>query len=713
MKVLYLCEKPSQAKDIANVLGANQRNDGYFEGGNNLVTWCFGHLLEMASPEDYNSAFKKWRIDDLPIIPDQWVWNVRKDAKKQFVIIKSLFSKVSTIVIATDADREGEAIAREVMDKGGWHGDVKRLWLSALDESSIQKALDNMLPGAETLPMYHAAVARSKADWLVGMSYSRLYTLLAQSSGVDGVMSVGRVQTPTLNLVVERDRLIESFKPQPYFNVVAQCSKDNICLPGKWRPAEGLCDSEGRCINQAKAESVAAKCLNQEAKVVSCETKKIEEMAPLPYKLSALQKHASQLFGMGAQEVLDTVQSLYEKHKATTYPRTNCAYLPVSQYSDAIEIIRSLGNQGHYRELAKNADTTIKSKCWNDNKISAHHAIIPTSVTVDTAKFSKKEALIYNLICRRYLMQFYPAHEFDQTRIELKSCHFMFVANNRVKRLLGWKAVEQNSTENNADNKTDTAMPMISKGDLLLVSTANIEHKKTKPPAYFTEGTLIDAMENIGNQVTDPDFKKLLKETSGIGEEATRAGIIVTLLKRNFIKNQGKKHLVSSANARALIDALPDPIKSPLMTAIWEQALDEIAQGKRDAGKFVDDQVRTVTLLVEHAKKSIPDSFVKVSESTTKYDCPECDQPLFRRKSTNGSGFFWGCSSYPECSVTFPDNKGIPGKSRKEQKKTGKGCPECEDGELIERVVKNGKKQGSQFIGCSKYPECKFTEFLS
>ncbi|WP_428353993.1 DNA topoisomerase III [Methyloprofundus sp.] len=711
MSDLYLCEKPSQAKDIANVLGAKQRKYGYFEGGGNLVTWCFGHLLEMASPEDYDSAFKKWRIDDLPIIPDQWVWNVRKDAKKQFFIIKSLFSKVNTVVIATDADREGEAIAREVMDKGEWHGDVKRLWLSALDESSIKKALDNMLPGAQTLAMYHAAVARSKADWLVGMSYSRLYTLLAQSSGVAGVMSVGRVQTPTLNLVLERDRLIESFKSLPYFDVLASFTKGNINLRGKWSPPDDICDTNGRCINESSAQSVAIKCLNQEAELISYVTKKHAELAPLPYKLSALQKHASRLFSMGAQEVLDIVQALYEKHKATSYPRTNCAYLPESQHSDVAEIIRSLGKQGHYGELAKSSDATIKSKCWNDNKISAHHAIIPTSVTVDTGKFSNKEALIYDLICRRYLMQFYPAHEFDQTRIELIVCNFLFVTKTQVNRVMGWKSIEKMGNDNKASSHTK-AVPLLSKGDLLSVSDANVEHKNTKPPAYFTEGTLIDAMENIGNQVTDPDFKKLLKETSGIGEEATRAGIIVTLLKRNFIQKKDKKHLVSSANARALIDALPDPIKSPLMTAIWEQALDEIAQGKRDAGKFVDDQVRTVTLLVEHAKRSVPESFVKVSESTIKYDCPECGQPLFRRKSTNGPGFFWGCSSYPECTATLPDNKGTPGKSRKEQKKTGKGCPECEDGELIERVIKNGKKQGSKFLGCSNFPECQFTEFL-
>ena len=712
MKALYLCEKPSQAKDIAQVLGANKRNDGYFEGDQNLVTWCFGHLLEMASPEDYNAEYKNWRIDDLPIIPEQWVWNVRKDAKKQFSIIKALFKKVDIIVIATDADREGEAIAREVMDKGGWQGEVKRLWLSALDETSIKNALDNVLPGRQTLSLYHAAVARSKADWLVGMSYSRLYTLLAQSSGVDGVMSVGRVQTPTLNLVVERDRLIESFKPQPYFNVVAQFSKDNICIQGKWRPPDNICDSNGRCINQSEAEAVANTCINQEAELVSSETKKIVEAAPLPYKLSALQKQASRLFRMGAQEVLDIAQSLYEKHKATTYPRTNCAYLPESQHGEAAVIIRSLDQQGQYGELAKNSDTTIKSKCWNDNKISAHHAIIPTSVNINIGVMSDEERLLYDLICRRYLMQFYPAQESDQTHIVFDANNSTFVANGRVNRIKGWKIVEkQQGTDN---DKIEVEMPALSKGDSLIVVNTEIEQKITKPPAHYTEGTLIDAMENIGNQVDDPTFKKLLKETSGIGEEATRAAIIVTLLKRGFINKQGKnKNLISSTNARALIDALPEPIKSPLMTAIWEQALDDIANGERDAVQFIKDQEKAVTHLVKQVKQRAPKSFIDVSKATPSYHCPECKQPLFRRKANNGPGFFWGCSGYPECKTVLPDNKGKPGESRKNQKTTGKGCPECGEGKLIERLVKNGKNQGKKFIGCTQYPECKFTELLS
>ncbi len=317
MKQLYLCEKPSQAKDIARVLGANQRNNGYFEGNGAIVTWCFGHLLEMAAPDDYDPALKSWTMESLPIIPTSWVLNVRKDAKKQVKIIFSLFKRVDEIVVSTDADREGEAIAREVMDAGGWKGHVTRLWLSAFDDKSIRNALDNLLPGEETVNLYKASSARSKADWLVGMTLSRLYTLSAQKSGFEGVMSVGRVQTPTLKLVVDRDRFIEGFTPVPYFNVMAEFQKTGMgeCFTGKWQVPEELSDKESRCLSQSLAQLVATRCLNKEATVLAVTTKRIKEAAPLLYSLSDLQQEASKRFGMGAQEVLNHAQSLYETHK--------------------------------------------------------------------------------------------------------------------------------------------------------------------------------------------------------------------------------------------------------------------------------------------------------------------------------------------------------------------------------------------------------------
>ena len=708
MKKLYLCEKPSQAKDIARVLGSNKRQDGYYEGNESIVTWCFGHLLEMAAPHDYDPIWKSWSMASLPIIPSQWVLNVRKDAKKQYKIIVGLFKRVDEIVISTDADREGEAIAREVMDLGKWNGPVTRLWLSALDDKSIRHALENILPGDQTVNLYHASSARSRADWLVGMTLSRLYTLSAQKAGYEGVMSVGRVQTPTLKLVVDRDRLIENFKPVPYFTVIADFkdTEKDSCFTGKWQVPDDEADKERRCLNRSSAQSVATRCLNQEASVTKADTKRVKEVAPLLFSLSDLQQEASKRFGMGAKEVLDHAQSLYEKHKATTYPRTDCQYLPKAQFDDAVNIINILQTIDQYKTIAENADASLCSKVWNDKKITAHHAIIPTGVK-PASSLTDAETKIFDLICRRYLTQFYPLHEFDQTQIELSVDKDIFHASGKQVVIQGWKEVLiQNINHSNVD--AGKKLPGINKGDKLNVVSTKVEDKQTKPPARYTEGTLILAMKNVGKWVDNPVLKKRLKETAGIGTEATRASIIEVLLKRQFVGKQSKKFLVSTVQARALIDALPEPVKDPATTAVWEQALDDIAQGKGDATRFVEDQAKMVTLLTERVKQSAPKEFKTLESNTERFNCPECDHSLVRRKGKNG--FFWGCRNYPECTAILPDNKGRPGKENVKAESTGKACPECEDGVLLKRKINKGKKKGKSFLGCNRYPECGHTE---
>lgn len=706
MSRLYLCEKPSQAKDIAKVLGVTHRKNGYFEGNDIWVTWCFGHLLEMAAPEDYDPALKQWRLDTLPIVPGTWQWKVRKEAKKQYALICSLFKQANHVVIATDADREGEAIAREVMEKGGWRGKISRLWLSALDETSIKKALDTCLPGEQTENLYHAAMTRAKADWLVGMTLSRLYTLIAKSAGMDAVLSVGRVQTPTLNLVVERDRVIERFRSVPFFEVKANVIKDDQRVGLTWVPAEPLCDDQGHCLNQSDAQGVVDKCIHQPAKVKTAETKRIKQPAPLPFSLSALQQEASKQFGMGAQAVLDLAQALYETHKATTYPRTDCSYLPESQFEESSKIIHSLGQISVFNEWARQAQTSIQSACWNDQKITAHHAMIPTTEPMTAEKWAAMnptEQQIYRLICQRYLAQFYPHHEYDQTKIEWLVSNERFVTQGRVNRVTGWTQVMGVPQE----KKEESVLPVLSQGDEFTIAQADVIEKKTTPPKRFTEGTLIQAMQTIGKYVENPALKKLLKETSGIGTEATRASIIETLLKRGFIVKQGKKQLISSDTARTLIDAVPEPVKNPMMTAVWEQALEEIAQGHRDAEAFIQDQIKTITRLTEQVKQQRPEVFDQVESHS--FLCPDCNQALIRRKSKTGKGYFWGCSGYPECKLSLPDSQGKPGKPQASAKVTGKGCPECTDGQLMERTIKRGKKKGQTFLGCSNYPDCQFT----
>ena len=711
MTRLFLCEKPAQARDIAAVLGARSRGDGCLRGRDLIVTWCVGHLLEMDPPEAYGDELKRWRLETLPILPDRWKLHPRKGAAKQLKIVGRLLKEASEVVVATDADREGETIAREVLDRFGWKGPILRLWLSALDEASIRKALGNLLPGERTRPLYLAGLARSRADWMVGMNLTRAYTILGRGRGHDGVLSVGRVQTPTLRLVVDRDREIEAFRPKPYWEVVAMLEKDGTPFPTRWRPAGDFVDDEGRCLREQAAREALERIRNRTATVRHAETKRCREAPPLPLDLGTLQQEASRRWGLGAQQVLDIAQSLYETHKATTYPRTDCAYLPESMLGEASQVLEALtASDPDIEAVVGRADLSLRSRAWNDKKITAHHAIIPTTAPCDISRMNAEERRVYDLIRRRYLAQFYPRHEYDKTEATFDIAGESFQASGRRVRVPGWRALfGRNETDE------DRLLPPLSEGDRCTVVDAKVERKETTPPRRYTEGTLIAAMKNAARLVEDPELKKRLRETAGIGTEATRAGIIQTLLDRGFLRKE-KKHLVSTETGRALIDALPDPVKNPGTTALWEQALEDIAEGRGDMRLFLERQAEWVRALVGQVQQGA----ATIEASGARHPCPECGKPMRRRKGKNG--WFWGCTGYPECRCTLPDAKGKPGKRKgKATAPTGRGatgkaprpgagkpCPECNKGRLVQRTVKNGKNAGRPFTGCTRYPDCRY-----
>ncbi|MQU34885.1 DNA topoisomerase, partial [Pseudomonas helleri] len=340
---LFLCEKPSQAKDIAAVLGASRRGDGCWVGANATVTWCIGHLLETAPPDAYDERYKRWVLADLPIIPEKWKMRVKPKTASQFKAVKRLLGEASELVIATDADREGEMIARELVEHCRYRGPIQRLWLSALDDASIRKALAALKPGAETFNLYHSALGRSRADWLIGMNMSRLFTLLGRKSGYQGVLPVGRVQTPTLRLVVDRDRSISDFVPVAYWAIDVQLKHDEQLFTAQWRADPDTCDDQDRCLNQAHAQQAAAAISNaRHARVSKLHTERMREVAPLPFDLGTLQEVCSKKLGLGAQETLDVAQALYETYKVVTYPRSDCGYLPLSQHSEAASILAAL-----------------------------------------------------------------------------------------------------------------------------------------------------------------------------------------------------------------------------------------------------------------------------------------------------------------------------------------------------------------------------------
>ncbi len=718
MTRLFLCEKPSQARDIAKVLNATSKGEGYLNGSGVVVTWCYGHLLELAPPEAYDSALKTWSFDTLPILPGNWRMEVKKNARKQIGVIKKLLKMANEVVIATDADREGELIAREVLSHLRWQGPISRLWLSALDDASIRRALNVILPGRKTEPLYYAGLARSRADWLVGMNLTRLYTLIGRRQGVDGVLSVGRVQTPTLRLVVERDREIESFVPKPFWDVEADCVANNgMQFGAKWIPDENVTDPEGRCINQQAALDVAQAVSGAVGRVTSAETKQVHESPPLPFELAGLQKIASKRWGMSAAKVQELAQSLYETHKATTYPRTDCAYLPTSQFAEATQVLEALQQSDPvFGKMVQKADLTRKSKAWNDKKITAHHAIIPTMEIVDIGRMNPDELKIYDLIRRHYLAQFFPDHVYQQTNIVIRFDEHRFKTSGRVSQLPGWKKIFESVGEGQSEGEKQ-ALPPLSEGGEVRCTEARVLDKQTKPPARYTEGTLTQAMKSVGKTVTDPRLKRVLKETSGIGTVATRAAIIEVLLQRGYIQRE-KRYVISTAKGRALIDVLPDEVKDPVMTALWEQALEEIAAGKSSLSDFLRRQSDWVRTVVGALRQKTGSSAPNLSEGAAPvHPCPDCAKPMRRRKGSKG--YFWGCSGYPDCNTTLPDNRGKPARSSgskpptiktkgKTEVKAGKNCPECGKGRLIVRTIRKGSNTGKTFLGCSGYPNCNY-----
>ena len=590
---LFLCEKPSQAKDIAKVLGATRRGDGCWLGTDLTVTWCIGHLLETAPPDAYDVRYKRWALADLPIVPAQWKMLVKPKTASQFKVVKRLLGEARELVIATDADREGEMIARELVEHCRYRGPIQRLWLSALDDASIRKALAVLKPGAETFSLYHSALGRSRADWLIGMNMSRLFTLLGRQSGYQGVLPVGRVQTPTLRLVVDRDRSIADFVPVPYWANEVPLLADGTAFTAQWRAPDDACDEQGRCLNQALAQDAAtAMGRASHARVLKLRTERVREAPPLLFDLGTLQEVCSKKLALGAQETLDIAQALYETHKVITYPRSDCGYLPQSQHDEAPQILAALGRADPgLAALMPHLQAQRRSRAWNDAKVSAHHGIIPTAAAVDLGRLVGKQRAVYTLIRARYLAQFLPNHEYDRTQADFDCAGQALRAVGKCIVEPGWRRAlpEALNPAKGREVAPPQALPALAEGQDCAVAGVTLKDLWTQPPKPFTEGDLIKAMKNVAKLVDDPRLKQKLKDTTGIGTEATRAGIIQGLLDRGYLLKQGKS-LAASPAAFGLIDAVPRAIADPGTTAIWEQALDMVQSGEMSLEEFVAKQ---------------------------------------------------------------------------------------------------------------------------
>ena len=670
---LFLCEKPSQGKDIGRILGATQRGEGCLNASGVTVTWCIGHLVEAAAPEVYDAALKRWSLEQLPIIPQQWRVEVKPKTATQFKVVKALLAKATQLVIATDADREGELIAREIIDLCGYRGPIERLWLSALNDASIRTALAKLRPSAETLPMYYSALARSRADWLVGMNLSRLFTVLGRQAGYDGVLSVGRVQTPTLKLVVDRDREIAAFVSVPYWAIDVSLSAGGQTFTAQWVAPDASTDDAGRCLRQPVAQQAAQQIRAAgSAQVVSVETERVREGPPLLFDLGTLQEVCSKQLGLDVQETLEIAQALYETHKATTYPRSDSGYLPESMFAEVPTVLDSLlKTDPTLAQIMGQLDRTQRSRAWNDGKVTAHHGIIPTLEPANLSAMSEKERALYRLIRAHYLAQFLPHHEFDRTVADLSCGQQKLVATGKQVVARGWRLVlAESEREGSADEDGDApvrtqVLPALRDGMACQVAGADIKALKTMTPKPYTQGELVKAMKGVARFVTDPRLKQKLKDTTGIGTEATRANIISGLIARGYIVKKGRSIRASDA-AFTLIDAVPAAIADPGTTAVWEQALDMIEGGQLTLDVFIGKQAAWISqLIAQYGSTSLS---IKVPQGPA---CPQCGAPT--RQRTGKSGPFWSCSRYPDCKGTLPVATGTSRRGASRPRRTSGG----------------------------------------
>ncbi|HEY4016262.1 MAG TPA: DNA topoisomerase III [Polyangiaceae bacterium] len=597
---LFIAEKPSLARAIAEALPAPHRRGAHHIecGRDDVVAWCAGHILEAAPPEAYGD-YRAWRLEHLPITPARWKLDPR--APELLKSIETLLRRAARVVHAGDPDREGQLLVDEVLVFLGYRGPVERLLVRDLSPEAVRRQLAALEDNARYRPLYESALARQRADWLYGMNMTRLYTLLGRAAGYDGVLSVGRVQTPLLGLIVARDAAIAGFTAVPYFALTATIrTPTGDAFRAIWSPGntvEAHFDSDKRLLSSAVAQEVRARVEGQAGSVAACTKDKKSEAPPLPYALAALQIDGATRLGLSAQQVLVACQSLYETHRLLTYPRSDCAHLPENHHGQAKDVLRAITRRAPVlAAAAAGADLAIRSKAWNDKKVTAHHAIIPTpTASAGTPALTPHERAIYELVGRRYLAQFYPPHEFLETRIELDVAGERFVATGRQILSPGWKALGSHSEENGHGDRegneedgsvTEASLPGLEAGALVTAVEVAVTEKKTQPPKAFTDATLISAMCSVARFVTDPTVKKILTETDGIGTPATRAAIIETLFARGYIRRAGKT-ILSTDTGRVLIRSLPQVATTPDMTALWEAAIRAIADRTQTLDAFL------------------------------------------------------------------------------------------------------------------------------
>lgn len=624
---LFIAEKPSVGRAIAQALGTvNTKNQGYIECENDsVVTWAYGHMYAAAEPDYYTApdipvlknGNKVWRLEDLPIIPAKFARIEKPSCRDQIRVIGKLLARADTVINAGDPDREGQLLIDEMLEELHWSGKTLRYWANAVDEKTVKTALNDLKDNENYTGLRNSATGRGQADWIIGMNLSRAYTLLNRKTTI-----VGRVKTPTLKIVADRDEQIANFKPRDYYTVTGRFSNNMIEYAGVYLPADtdpGI-DEEGRIADKIFAEKVKNAVLKESGRIesVKIEHKKVKQ--PAGFSLSDLTAACSERLGLTAKETLEIAQSLYE-NKYTSYPRTDCEFLPTSQIEDAPEVISAIARiRDNLTGLCARADTGIRSGIWNDEKTTAHHAIVPVANAAGKP-LTGKEGDVYELIARRYLAQFYPEHEYAAQEIVTEIKGRRFVTKIKAVTAPAWKEVYAEEEET-----APAELINAEQGDIETCVAAEIKAAKTKPPAKFTEGTLIKAMENIYKYAEKPEDRQMLKDGDGIGTSATRAGIIEELKVKGYLTRKGK-NIITTEAGKELLKTVPAAIQSPVLTAVNERGLKEVEENRATVSEFLSGCVQFVTDEIAGIKERIANQ-PKKERRDTGLLCPFCGKKI-------------------------------------------------------------------------------------
>jgi DNA topoisomerase-3 len=612
MKSLVLAEKPSVAREIARVLKCSNKGKGYIEGTRYIVTWALGHLVTLAEPDEYDKRLKQWRMEDLPMLPGKMKLKVIRQTSHQFQVVRGLMKRndVKDLIIATDAGREGELVARWIMEMANWKKPFFRLWISSQTDKAILEGFAQLKPGAAYDNLYDAAVCRAEADWLIGLNVTRTLTCKFNAQ-----LNAGRVQTPTLAMIVNRENEIKNFKPVNYWTLRAEFGD----YFGDWRGKDGA-----RIYDQAEATAIQAKIKDQQGVIQQVKTEAKSEQPPLAYDLTELQRDANRRYGWSAQKTLAVLQELYEKHKLVTYPRTDSRYITTDIVPTLPLRLQSM-NTGNYSALLKPLlDKPLKpgKRLVDNSKVTDHHAIIPTEQPLNLNALNQEERQLYDLIARRFIAVLYPPHRYEQTTMVTTVCGEHFYSRGKVLIDQGWRAVQASAPDKpdgEEDQVPEQTLVKHQKGETTTVKKCQVSKRQTKPPARYTEATLLTAMENCGKLVEDEELRESIKG-SGLGTPATRAEIIEKLIHTSYIERHGKE-LVPTSKGKQLIGLVPPSLRSPELTARWEQRLSDIARGREKRHAFINDIRKDASQLVESIKI---DAATYKADNVTKTKCPLC-----------------------------------------------------------------------------------------